>query len=174
MLACLLLLAGTREARGQVSREYQLKAVFLFRLTQFVEWPTNRFASAESPIVIGIAGRNPFGDALQLAVNGETAQGRKIAVRHVESPAAAKAAHLLFIAESEEDRAREFTRGLSAAGVLTVSDISDFVPGHGGMVQFTSAGNKVNLRIDNRRAKAAGLVIDGRLLRMAEVAPRDE
>jgi hypothetical protein len=82
--------------------------------------------------------------------------------------------HVLFLAESEAGRAREYTRALSEAGVLTVSDMEEFVPERGGMVQFTNDGNKVNLRIDPERAKRAGLTINSRLLRMAEVVQRRE
>jgi hypothetical protein len=173
-LLVLLLLGGDRGGQAQVSREYQLKAVFLFRLTQFAEWPAEKFESAESPMIIGVAGRNPFGDALHVAVKGETAQSRRIVVRAVESPAQARGVHVLFLAESEAGRAREYTRALSEAGVLTVSDMEEFVPERGGMVQFTNDGNKVNLRIDPERAKRAGLTINSRLLRMAEVVQRRE
>src|SRR6185295_17077931 len=56
--------------------EYQVKAVFLFNFTQFVDWPAQSFADARAPFVIGVLGRDPFGSALDEAVRGETVNGR--------------------------------------------------------------------------------------------------
>jgi hypothetical protein len=44
--------------------EYELKAVMLFNLARFVEWPAKAFADSNTPIVIGFVGRNPFSDVL--------------------------------------------------------------------------------------------------------------
>ena len=41
---------------AQVSKEYQLKAVFLWRLAQFTEWPPDAFEHAESPIAVCVLG----------------------------------------------------------------------------------------------------------------------
>jgi hypothetical protein len=37
------------------------------------------------------------------------------------------------------------------------------------MVRFYTEENKVKLRINNETAKAAGLILDSRLLRMADI-----
>ena len=157
------------ESAAQNSREYQLKAVLLFRLTQFVEWPTNRFASPETPITIGILGRDPFGDSLRIAIRGETARNRSIELRQLRHVEEAKSCHILFISDSEGRRVREITTALAGHAVLTVSDMENFVRAGGGMVRFYNEQNRVNLRINNETAKAAGLVLDSRLLRMAQI-----
>lgn len=172
-LAFLLFLAAAHSSFAQATKEYQLKAVLLFRLAQFVEWPTNRFASAESPVVIGVLGKNPFGDALRAAVEGETAHGRRIEIIQLPNPSAASSCHIVFISPSEEPRVREILQTLSGQAVLTVSDIDNFARAHGGMVRFVTLENKINIRIHLDRTKAAGLAINSRLLRMAEIV-RDE
>ena len=158
-------------AEAQVSREYQLKAVLLFRLAQFVEWPTNRFRTPEDPIIIGVIGKNPFEDALHLAVRGETAQQRSIEVLLLRSDEVSRArdCHILFISKSEAPRVKAITSALSGHSVLTVSDMENFAIGGGGMVRFLTDQNKVTLRINVDTAKAAGLVLNSRLLRMAEI-----
>jgi hypothetical protein len=154
---------------AQNSKETQLKAVLLFRLTQFVQWPEARFESPESPIVIGILGRDPFGDALRIAVRGETAQNRPITLRQLDRTEEAKGCHIVFISQSEAGRVRQITTALAGNSVLTVSDMENFVRVGGGMVRFYNVENKVNLRINNETARAAGLILDSRLLRMAEI-----
>jgi YfiR/HmsC-like len=172
LMVCLLLLAlhgSAAQARAQVSKEYQIKAVLLFRLAQFVEWPTNRFATPTNAVVIGVIGKNPFGEALSLAVRGETAHNRSIKIEELKPEDDIRACHIVFISRSEARRVKEITSSLAGQSVLTVSDMDNFVVRHGGMVRFLTDQNKVNLRINLDTAKAAGLVLDSRLLRMAEI-----
>jgi YfiR/HmsC-like len=124
-------------------------------------------------VVIGVLCRNPFGDALQAAVRGETAHGRPLEIRQLRQLSEASSCHIVFISSSEEPRVREIVRALSGQAVLTVSDMDNFAREHGGMVRFVTVENKVTLRIHVERAKAIGLMIDSRLLRMAEIV-RDE
>ncbi len=81
----LLLLAGlllcltsplSLQAQPAPSREYQVKAVFLFNFLQFVEWPPAAFPDANSPVRIGILGDDPFGPALDEAVKNEAVSKR--------------------------------------------------------------------------------------------------
>jgi hypothetical protein len=44
------------QAQAPPTREYQIKAGFLFNFTQFVEWPSSAFVKAGMPIVIGVLG----------------------------------------------------------------------------------------------------------------------
>ncbi|HVV02776.1 MAG TPA: YfiR family protein, partial [Puia sp.] len=52
-------------AQAPLSREYELKAIFLYNFAQFVEWPPAAFSNNEAPLVIGVIGKNPFGDRLK-------------------------------------------------------------------------------------------------------------
>jgi hypothetical protein len=153
---------------GQVSKEYQLKAVFLWRFAQFVHWPTNAFASPESPIVIGILGSSPFGHALEEVVREETANHRKLTVQYYERVDEIKTCHILYISESEALRVERVTAALANRSILTVSDIDQFAKTRGGMIHFVTDQNKVRFRINLGAATAARLVLDARLLRMAE------
>src|ERR1700719_3686453 len=80
-LVVLALRANAAEATGRLVREYDLKAAFLFNFTHFVEWPSEAFADADSPIVIGILGDDPFGPVLDKIVEGETIKNRKLVIK---------------------------------------------------------------------------------------------
>src|SRR5262245_54802276 len=85
LLLMTALLGFCYSARGaEPPREYQVKAVFLFNFAQFTEWPSNAFASADSPIVIGTLGNNPFRDFLRETVSAEILRGRKLVVEHYQ------------------------------------------------------------------------------------------
>ena len=61
--------------------EYQVKAVFVFNFSQFVEWPQETFDAQGKPFVIGVLGTDPFGQRLDEAVKGETVNERPLVVR---------------------------------------------------------------------------------------------
>lgn len=154
---------------AQVSKEYQLKAVFLWRLAQFTQWPSNAFENADRPIAICVLGENPFGDALDEAVRDETAHGRKFVVRHLLSVQEIKTCHILYISLSVARQVKEIIAALRSRSILTVSDIEGFTRSYDGMVRFLTEQNKINLRINLKAAMAARLVLDPRLLRAADI-----
>ena len=157
-------------AVSEMSREYQIKAVLLFNLTRFVDWPSEAFATPGSPIVIGILGRDPFGARLDKAVEAEVVNGRKVVVQRYENLAAMKPCQILFISSSERARVKEVISALKGRPILTVGDFEDFVKQSGGMIRFyTNEQNKIRLRINLEAARADGLSISARLLQVAEV-----
>ena len=160
----------TAPALGQVSKEYQLKAVFLWRLAQFTQWPSNTFESSESPIVICVVGENPFGDALEESVRGETAHGRSMAVRLYRIIEQARSCHVVYIAGGAGPRrTKELSAVLAGRSVLTVRDADGLPSWYETIVTFITEENKIKLRINVQAAKAARLVLDPRLLRAAEI-----
>src|SRR5450432_2322261 len=79
-LAWALVLGPGASAQPTASAEYQLKAVFLFRFAQFVEWPARAFREPTAPLVIGVLGEDPFGAYLDDLVRGEKIDGRPLAI----------------------------------------------------------------------------------------------
>ena len=154
---------------GQVAKEYELKAVFLWRLAQFTEWPSDVFDSADSPIVICVLGDNPFGDALEAAVRGETAHGRNLAVRHLRAVDQIRSCHILYIYGSGPRQSKEIAAALAGRSVLTVRDIDGLASSYETIVRFITEENRIKLRINLKSATAARLVLDPRLLRAAEI-----
>ena len=156
-------------SRAQVSKEYQLKAVFLLRLAQFTQWPTDVFASADSPLVICVLGENPFGDALDAALRGETAHGRRLAAQRQRAVDQIKGCHMLFVAAAGPRQSKEITAALAGRSVLTVADDDALPSAYDAMVRFATEQNKIKLRVNPKAAAAARLVLDPRLLRAAEI-----
>ena len=160
--------ATVASAQSGPSREYQIKAVFLFNFAQFVEWPANAFAGASSPIVIGVLGENPFGDYLDETVRGEKVENRPLEIQRYLQVDEIKTCHVLFISRSEAPRLEQILLSLKARSILIVGDGDDFV-NRGGMIRLATAQNKIRLIINVGPAKAANLTISSKLLRSAEL-----
>ena len=101
-----LLFFGGLDLRAQtaISKEYQVKALFLYNFSQFVEWPAEAFAEAQSPLVIGVLGEDPFGAYLDEIVRGEKVNNHPLVVQRYHQVEEIKTCHILFISQSEAKR----------------------------------------------------------------------
>ena len=164
-----LLALGGHTAFGAdhaISKEYQLKAAFLYNFSRFVQWPPERFSDEKSPIVIAVLGNNPFGDELENAVRGRLVNNRPIVVKIIDSPDQAGAAQMLFVDAKEERRLGDSLALLHRAGVLTVGETRQF-EAMGGIITFTLAEDKVRFEINQFAGEQAGLKINAQLLKLA-------
>ena len=155
---------------GAVSKEYQLKAAFLFNFTKFVEGPAKSFKTDDA-IVIGTFGRNPFGAELENAVRDRKINGRAIVVQPVQTAEAAKSVHLLFVSASEDARLDELKDLFSSAGILAVGESDAFVA-HGGAIRFAVESDKLRFEIDMNAADQAGLKVSAQLQKLARSVHR--
>jgi len=168
VIVFLLLLSHLPLQAQPPTLEYQLKAVFLFNFTQFVDWPATSFDSEQSPLVIGILGENPFGSYLEETVSGEKVNKHAVAVRYCKNEEEAKSCHLLFINLPDTKKRKQAIEAFKGKNILTVSDASGF-SGEGGMIRFFTRNNKINLQINLEASKASELVFSSKLLRLADI-----
>lgn len=155
-------------AQAAVSKAYQIKAVFLFNFTQFVNWPTNALTDPHAPFTIGVLGNNPFGDFLDATVRGEKVNGHDLTVQRYQKSDDIKDCQILFVSQSEARHLKDILAGLHGRSILTVGDFDGFAK-EGGMVRFVTENNKIHIRINLTTAKAASLTISSQLLRLAEI-----
>ena len=152
---------------GQVSREYELKAAYLYNFVKFVEWPPDALPESSSTIQICVLGEDPFGSNLA-AISDKIAGGRKLTIRRVARPEGMPACNVLFISASERKRIREVVSALGNSSVLTVGDMDSFAE-QGGMINFFNERNHVRFEINVAAADRARLKLDSRLLNLARV-----
>ncbi|HZI34074.1 MAG TPA: YfiR family protein [Candidatus Binatia bacterium] len=168
MLVLLIFDKFVPPAHAEISKEYQVKAVFLFNFTQFIEWPTNAFPGTNAPLTIGVLGADPFGKFLDATVRGETVNGHPIVVKRFRRAWDVKECQILFVSRSEEQRVKAILASLKDENVLTVSDIEGFAQS-GGIIRFVTEDGKIHFRVNLEAAKDAGLMVSAKLLRLAEI-----
>lgn len=152
------------EVSSASPNEYQVKAVFLFNFAKFVEWPPSAFANTNTPLVIGVLGRDPFGSYLDDTVRGERVNHRPLLVQRFHNTEEIKQCHVLFISRSESHRLDEIVAGLKHRKILIVTDANG---GNGGIaIRFVTDKNRIRFKIDPQAAKAANLVISSKLMRL--------
>ncbi len=145
--------------------ESQVKAAFLLNFTKFTEWPASAFPAASSPLTICVIGGDPFGSFLDTIVQGESLDGRKIAVRRaptVPDHGLCQLAYLnLPLAETKKAVAA------LQPGVLTVGEGEKFVD-DGGIIGFVLDNNHVRFLVNLSAAQSAGLKLSSRMLSVAK------
>lgn len=167
LAGCLLAVAHADAQQPRVS-DREVKAVFLFNFAQFVEWPATAFATAQSPIVIGVLGEDPFSRTLDEVIKGEVVKNRALVVERFQRVEDIAACHILFVSASETQRYERILATLRGKATLTVGETEGFAT-RGGMVRFVSQRNRIGLQVNVGAAKAAGLTISSNLLRPATI-----
>ncbi|MEX1138051.1 MAG: YfiR family protein [Bacteroidota bacterium] len=148
--------------------EYRFKAVYLFNFLQLIEWPQTAFASEESPLVVGILGKDPFGKLLDDVLKKERISVRPVVIRRYRDSEEVQNCHLLFISTSEGSRIPAILQQIRQWQTLTVSETEGFA-GQGGGINFYVEKNRIRFEINVDALKRADLHASSKLLRLARI-----
>jgi hypothetical protein len=163
----LLLLVAPIGAQAQ-SKEYQIKAAFLYNFAQFVDWPATAFADSAAPFYIGILGDDPFGAALDETIQGEAINNHKIIVVRSQNVADLKNCEMIFVSKSEKKHVTEILSDLDSKPILKVSEVDGFAQ-DGGSINFYLEGTKVRFEINPSATQSDGLKISSQLLSLGKI-----
>ncbi len=165
LLAPILPLPAVAQRDGPVS-EPQVKAAYLHRFLDFVEWPVSAFASAGSPYAIGVAGADALADELEALVASRRPHGRPVVVKRLRPGDDADGLHVLFIGRAATGRAGSLLAATSGKPVLTVTE-TDEAFAAGSAICFVTVDKRVRFDVALRPAEEHGLKISSRLLGVA-------
>ncbi|MBL8259819.1 MAG: YfiR family protein [Candidatus Competibacteraceae bacterium] len=158
------LLASSPSWAGEFD-EYAVKAAYLYNFAKFVEWPSEAFDQADAPLLICIAGSNPFGGALD-TLAGKLVESHPVTVRHLPAATGLEPCHIVFIGRAEQGRIKALLAKLAQQPALTVSDASDFIRA-GGMIGLIEAEQRIRFNISLTAARQANLKLSSQLLKLA-------
>jgi hypothetical protein len=122
----MLAMAGAGHARADdaptEAAELELKAAYLYKFANFVEWPPDAFRDTSQPIVIGVMGADALAAQLDALVQDKVVRGRGFVVRSLPPGGDARAVHILYMGEIRRDAAQAALLAVQGSHVLTVSD----------------------------------------------------
>ena len=157
----------TRPLWSEAYNEYAVKAAYLYNFAKFVEWPPGAFSKNDAPLVICIAGDNPFGDTLTV-ISNKTVDNHPVEVRNTSVMASFDRCHIIFISRAEQGRFKTVLAKLARLPILTVSDISGFAQ-FGGMIELFEAEQRIRFNININAARQANLRLSSQLLKLATI-----
>ena len=168
LLLPLLLLLPLGARGGELPQEFQVKANYLVALPMFVDFPVS---TQKSPaFTLGLVGETPLAEALG-AMKGKQVKNRPLAIRLVRELQDLEDCQVLFIASSEHYRLQVLLAGAGNRGILTISDMRDFVR-MGGMVGLVTVNHKITFELNQGAARGAGLSFGTQLLKLASDVSR--
>ena len=162
LLAALVIGAiGGAPLAQEVSREYRVKAAYLYNFAKYVEWPD----TSKGRILICVAGQNPFGALLESLVRNERVHGVPLATEVILE--ARTDCDVLFTPRTANIPA--YLKAAAGLPTLTIGETPRFVE-QGGMIAFYPDGVNVRFEINPAAATRVQLKISSRLLQLAKIA----
>jgi hypothetical protein len=153
-----------------LQREYNVKAVSLYAFGRYVTWPDEAFESDESPVVIGVLGGNPFGDALERIAAKKTLNGRPMVIKQLAGTKDVAGSHIVFVTRSVSPEVEtEVLQSTAGKPVLVVGETPGFAD-RGGIVNFFLSGANIKFELNPARGAACQLHLDAKLLSLAAKA----
>lgn len=167
-LASLALSSLLGTSQETVPSELEVKAAYLVNFAKFAEWPSAAFPDAGSPIIVGVLGRDPFGEILDRVLAGQKAGSRPFKLRRGKRIADMEGCHLLFIAEADRDRVGDALSELRGRNILTVSDSENFAS-LGGVIGFYVDQKRIRFEVNPQALEKQGLKLSSKLLKLARI-----
>lgn len=166
----LLLPALTLTAMASDTREYAVKAAYLYKFMTLIEWPNE---SKVQSFVIGVVGPGPFGPSLE-DIDGKVIRGKPIRVATFPAlkPPTPTEQMILFIDKANDAKLKSVLADLKGRNVLTVGEGAAFAE-RGGCINLVSVKNHIRFRINVDAVRRAQLKISPRLVKAATVLVTD-
>jgi hypothetical protein len=173
LIALLFLLAltsplSTAESTLPLTREYQLKAAFLFNFTRFINWPPESTSNSPGSFYFCVTRLTPLGPALERFIQGKKVYGRKPELNYISNAHHLAGCHVLFVSQSEQQSIPGILHAVAGESVLTVGETKNFAS-RGGMIEFLIVANKLRFEINLQAARRARLEISSQLLKLAVI-----
>lgn len=146
--------------------EVRIKAAFLYKFCDYVEWPPAAFARPDSPFVIGVLAADAIADELARVVEQRTIHGRAVSVRKLKRGAPLAGLQMLFVGGADGTRLAELIAAVKGQPTLVVTE-SEGVHAPGSMINFILVDDKVRFDIAPQPAESGNLRISARLLAVA-------
>lgn len=168
------LAAGTTDD-DQKTKEYTLKAAFLYNFLKYTTWPEGTFEEDDDPIVLGVIGKDPFGKILDEVLDEKEVGDHPIVVRRLErvmDVKDVKDVHALFLGEMRSKQRKALYEKLADQAVLSVGDERGMAGKDGCVASFYLKKGNVRFEVSLKAVERATLSLSSQLLKLADVVEK--
>jgi hypothetical protein len=146
--------------------ERSVKAAFVYKFTQYVDWPADAIADDE-PFTIGVLGSGAYVDELLRMTEDRSVSERFIEIRRVDDDDSVEDVQVLFIAGDQRGKLGALLARSRGRPILTVTE-SEGALSDGSIINFTRMGDRVRFEVSLAAAEASRLKLNSRLLAVAQ------
>jgi hypothetical protein len=152
--------------------ESSVKAAFLFKFGDYVDWPPTAFASATDPVTIGVLASDAVADQLSAVAATRSIAGRPITVRRLRPGDSLADLDIAYFEPPAGSEMAELLAPLKGRATLVVTNSVQGLRA-GGVINFVVVADKVRFDVSLPSAHARGLKISSRLLAVARKVVAD-
>jgi len=163
VLLVALAVVGTSLAYAAQYSVEAVKAAYLFRFAQYVEWPAQ---PENTSFVIAVSGADDVAVHLERLLPGMSVNGRHVEVRRVTRAQELEGVHILYVGENAFARTRALRTRAAERPILIVTDNERGLDG-GGVINFIEVNRNLRFEISLNAADRSGLKINSALLAVA-------
>jgi hypothetical protein len=159
-----LLAAGRTPAQPASYSVESVKAAFLYRFLEYVDWPVD--ARQDGPLTIAVLADESLAAELQRTVRGRKAHGRDVVVRSVTSLSEGIDADVLFVSSQWKKKLSDLVDAHGHDPVLVVTEGEGALE-RGSVINFLMVEGNVRFEVSLPAAEQRGLKLSSRLLSVA-------
>lgn len=159
----MLLFAGSAKAQSQ-EQESNLKAVFIYNFTKYIDWESD---PNSSDFVIGILGTSSIDKPINQIARINLAKNKRILIKHFYRAEDITFCHILFIPKNSPVTLQGALDKVGR-GTLTVSEEPGFARA-GTAFNFVVSNDKLKFEANLKAIYAAGLKAGAQLLKLAVI-----
>ena len=169
LLSALALLLGSvatwaEDSPDDIAR--QIKAAYLVKFANYIEWPPTSFETPESPIIIGIIGADRLADELERIAPYRQIGKRPIIVRRFTTKDTEARSHILYLGSRAGANLGEWFSTVSRQPLLSVADASHELSSESA-IKFVLDNNRLRFDVSLSTAERSGIKITAPLLTVA-------
>ena len=154
--------------------EQSIKAAYLYKFTDYVEWPSDVLDDPAVPLTIGVLADDVLARELETMTRGRVAHGRSIVVRRVAPRDPLEGMHVLFVGSAGTADLPYLTTAARQYAILVVTESGNALE-LGSVINFRPMDQRIRFEVSLDSADRSGLKLSARLLAVAvHVEPRQQ
>jgi len=160
------LVSSKAMAQDTGSRDYVIKAGFIYQFTRFIKWPPQ--SNSKEKYNICVTGDNPFGTILQRLEEKHRFKEHPLKIKLDVSQDDLQGCHILFVSFSERFNVEQIVEKTKGFPILAVGDTEGFSE-RGIDINLLVFENKVKFQINKQCLDAKGFKVSSELLDLATI-----
>jgi hypothetical protein len=148
-------------------KEHEVRALYLFNFTKYLEWPSSSTNASDKPFIFGFLDECPVQSDLRRVVETRTVGNRPVKIQVFTNVADLAACQVVYVRPEDMNRWNRIREVLGNRPVLTVGEQNGFL-NQGGMIEFVRRDINIRFRVNAPVLRQSGLTVSSKLLAIAE------
>lgn len=163
----------TTNAGNRIASEDAIKAVYLYKFRNYVEWPNVAAKAANAKITIGVIGGEDILDRLLDMPAARDRVNGTLSVKHLRVGDSLEGLNVLFIDDAYWHKSIATAAQAAALSILVVTESSNALRA-GSVINFRVVDERVRFEVSLESAQQAGLKLSAELLALAVSVVREK